>query len=249
MRKDKVVFVTLNLVRCMYYPISLEIFGALSCTLFDQGHDAWFLNAWPWISCNPAVNEFQRMLAVAIPTLILFVCGFPALLWFLVKNNSHQVTSARTEEQRMSGRIRYGFLYLPYKMEYQFWGILSTARLLCFGLVVRIVPYTSLATIFILLLILMQGSIWLQYSKNPYVSNEENSMELLSLYTIFFSYFLVLIAGIVGASSWIIVFVILCNSLVLLLFLWKILGHSILRFFHFNRDIVTNLVAVSPTGN
>eukprot|EP00002_Diphylleia_rotans_P008751 TRINITY_DN1873_c0_g2_i3.p1 TRINITY_DN1873_c0_g2~~TRINITY_DN1873_c0_g2_i3.p1 ORF type:complete len:1109 (-),score=121.51 TRINITY_DN1873_c0_g2_i3:313-3639(-) len=222
--RDKVFFVVLNLARCMYYPIALETFGVFSCTLSDKGHELWFLNAWPWIECSPATYEYKNMLVLAIPTFFLFVCGFPLLLWCIIRDNMHNINQSRNAGERESRRTRFGFLYLPFKKEYRFWGLVTTGRLLCFGFVIRIVPYTSLATIFILLLVLLQGSIWLQYSRNPFLSVEENAMELLSLYTIFFSYFLVLISGFVGDSIWMIGFVIALNGMVLVIFLWKIMG-------------------------
>eukprot|EP00002_Diphylleia_rotans_P036254 TRINITY_DN7972_c0_g2_i2.p1 TRINITY_DN7972_c0_g2~~TRINITY_DN7972_c0_g2_i2.p1 ORF type:complete len:1135 (+),score=216.90 TRINITY_DN7972_c0_g2_i2:769-4173(+) len=229
--RDKVVFVVLNLARCMYYPIALETFGVFGCTLFDEGHDTWFLNAWPWISCDPATDEYNTMLSLAIPVFLVFVCGFPVLLFYIIRENSPVNNQSRGDEERKSRKIRFGFLYLPYQKDYQFWGIVATIRLLLFGLVIRIVPYTSLATIFTLLLVLMQGSIWMQYSRNPYMSPEENIMELLSLYTIFFSYFLVLISGFVGNSSWIIGLVIALNAIVLCFLLFKLLGGFITKFF------------------
>eukprot|EP00002_Diphylleia_rotans_P016664 TRINITY_DN3242_c0_g1_i2.p1 TRINITY_DN3242_c0_g1~~TRINITY_DN3242_c0_g1_i2.p1 ORF type:complete len:1755 (+),score=304.09 TRINITY_DN3242_c0_g1_i2:180-5444(+) len=231
-KRDKVVFVLLNLVRCIYYPIALETFGVFGCTLFDDAYNSWFLNAWPWISCDPISSEYENLLSLAVPTFFIFVCGFPVLLWYLIRDNAHSVNQNREDDERKSRRIRYGFLYLPYKKEYRFWGIVTTGRLLCFGLVVRIVPYTSLAIIFILLLFLMQGSIWLHHLKNPYTSREENAMELISLYTIFFSYFLVLISGFVGNSSWIIGLVIAFNGLVLAFLVWKIIGSALMKLIY-----------------
>eukprot|EP00002_Diphylleia_rotans_P036866 TRINITY_DN817_c0_g1_i10.p1 TRINITY_DN817_c0_g1~~TRINITY_DN817_c0_g1_i10.p1 ORF type:complete len:562 (+),score=67.03 TRINITY_DN817_c0_g1_i10:4689-6374(+) len=220
-KRDKVVFVVLNLARYIYYPIALETFGIFGCTLFDEGYDSWFLNTWPWISCNPATDEYNRMLALGIPTFLVFVCGFPVLLWFIVHGNAHSNRQDMRNSERKSRRTRYGFLYLPYKREHRFWGIVTTMRLLCFGLVIRVVPYTYLAAIFILLLVLLQGSIWTQHMKAPFLSNVENTMEITSLYTVFFSYFLVLVAGILGNSSWIYGLVILVNACVMFALLWE----------------------------
>eukprot|EP00002_Diphylleia_rotans_P031608 TRINITY_DN6568_c0_g4_i1.p1 TRINITY_DN6568_c0_g4~~TRINITY_DN6568_c0_g4_i1.p1 ORF type:complete len:414 (+),score=22.31 TRINITY_DN6568_c0_g4_i1:3-1244(+) len=109
--RDKVVYVLLNLARCIYYPIALETFGVFSCTLYDEGYDSWFLNAWPWLSCNPMSDEYGGMLAMTIPTFIVFVCGFPVLTWWIIKNNTIHSKQTSSEAERLSSRARYGFLY------------------------------------------------------------------------------------------------------------------------------------------
>eukprot|EP00002_Diphylleia_rotans_P004245 TRINITY_DN1305_c0_g3_i2.p1 TRINITY_DN1305_c0_g3~~TRINITY_DN1305_c0_g3_i2.p1 ORF type:complete len:1807 (-),score=275.30 TRINITY_DN1305_c0_g3_i2:62-5482(-) len=235
--QDKVIFIVLHLVRSMYYPIAVETFGVFSCTIYDEAHDKWYLNAWPWISCDPKTSEYNDMLAISVPTFLVFVCGFPLLLWYIILRATQNSGISEIELVRNSKRVRYGFLYLPYNKEYRYWGIVTTLRLLCFGLVTRIVPYTSSAVIFILLLVLMQGSIWLQYTRNPYLSKEENTMELVSLYMIFFSYFLMLISNVIGQSSWIVGIVIGFNAVVILLFLWKNFGQAFVNFFNAKQKV------------
>eukprot|EP00002_Diphylleia_rotans_P040871 TRINITY_DN9816_c0_g1_i5.p1 TRINITY_DN9816_c0_g1~~TRINITY_DN9816_c0_g1_i5.p1 ORF type:complete len:1324 (+),score=127.65 TRINITY_DN9816_c0_g1_i5:119-4090(+) len=114
-KKDKVIFVCFNLARCIYYPITLEVFGVFSCTVYDDGEQRWFLNAWPWISCDPYSEEYKILLALSIPTFFLFVCGYPLFVWWVINKYSHHNDTSRTEEERMSSRHRYGFLYLPYR--------------------------------------------------------------------------------------------------------------------------------------
>eukprot|EP00002_Diphylleia_rotans_P019316 TRINITY_DN3740_c0_g1_i3.p1 TRINITY_DN3740_c0_g1~~TRINITY_DN3740_c0_g1_i3.p1 ORF type:complete len:577 (+),score=87.13 TRINITY_DN3740_c0_g1_i3:365-2095(+) len=227
LNNDKVTYVMLNLVRCIYYGITLESLGSFSCTLFDSGYSKWFLNAWPWISCDPSSTEHSNMLAMSIPIFIIFVCGLPACFWWIIATSSHHVNQNKTPQERLSRKTRYGFLYMPYKKEYRYWELVVIARLVCFALVIRIVPYTSQSTIFILLLVVMQSAIWLQHAAHPYVGEVENRMELASLYTIFFSYFLALVGGLVHSAAWIIAVILSLNSIIILVFVWLTFKESL----------------------
>eukprot|EP00002_Diphylleia_rotans_P021384 TRINITY_DN4162_c0_g1_i1.p1 TRINITY_DN4162_c0_g1~~TRINITY_DN4162_c0_g1_i1.p1 ORF type:complete len:1335 (+),score=143.87 TRINITY_DN4162_c0_g1_i1:63-4067(+) len=114
-KKDKVHYVIMNLVRCMHYSIALESMGVFSCTLLDQGVDRWYFNAWPWISCQSASEEQATMIVLSVLVFICFVCGYPLWMWWIIKQSTIGFRQERNEQDRLSLRARYGFLYLPYK--------------------------------------------------------------------------------------------------------------------------------------
>jgi hypothetical protein len=90
-----------------YYSIANNVFSVLGCTVYDEGNHSWFLNYAPWVQCSPASQEYEDMLSLSIPVLILFLVGFPIYIWKKIRVKSGKISSKSV--------ARYGFLYLPYK--------------------------------------------------------------------------------------------------------------------------------------
>eukprot|EP00002_Diphylleia_rotans_P035202 TRINITY_DN7662_c0_g1_i13.p1 TRINITY_DN7662_c0_g1~~TRINITY_DN7662_c0_g1_i13.p1 ORF type:complete len:806 (+),score=55.35 TRINITY_DN7662_c0_g1_i13:265-2682(+) len=105
-QRDKVVYVTLNVLLLFSYNIARDVFGVFGCTVYDQGTDVWYLNVAPWIQCNPASAEMQRLLQMAIPIFVTYVVGLPLGLMILLK---------RRKPDDESHAQRVGFLYKAYK--------------------------------------------------------------------------------------------------------------------------------------
>eukprot|EP00002_Diphylleia_rotans_P000922 TRINITY_DN10495_c0_g1_i2.p1 TRINITY_DN10495_c0_g1~~TRINITY_DN10495_c0_g1_i2.p1 ORF type:complete len:613 (-),score=82.61 TRINITY_DN10495_c0_g1_i2:87-1925(-) len=218
-QRDKVVYVSLNLLRFFYNGIALDVFGAFSCTIFEDNLGIWFLNVWPWIKCDPAAGEFRQMLSAAIPVLIFFVFGLPALFWWIISRNEDKIDAKSTNSEALkSTETSFGFLYLPYKKEFRYWELAVTLRLVLFSLSIQIVPYTHKSILFVILILVMQVSIWMIHAYHPYREQTENRMSLVSLYVILISYFMALISTNQPEDSFVIPLIFILNLTTLLLF-------------------------------
>eukprot|EP00002_Diphylleia_rotans_P021249 TRINITY_DN4139_c0_g1_i6.p1 TRINITY_DN4139_c0_g1~~TRINITY_DN4139_c0_g1_i6.p1 ORF type:complete len:835 (+),score=112.78 TRINITY_DN4139_c0_g1_i6:130-2634(+) len=226
--RDKVVFITLNLARFIYYDVAIHALAAFGCTLEDEGNETWYLNAWPWISCSPSSTEYDSLLAFSIPVFFVFVCGFPMYLWLVIRSSIQYLSQDTVDDEEVASyRTRFGFLDLPYKKGYEFWELVVIIRLLCFAIVIRTVPYSNISLVFVLLLFAMQISIWLIHTHQPYKDSQDNTMALVSSYVIFFSYFIALVYGVEGETSPVMIIVIIINTLMLAFFVWLSLSSTI----------------------
>eukprot|EP00002_Diphylleia_rotans_P025787 TRINITY_DN5115_c0_g1_i11.p1 TRINITY_DN5115_c0_g1~~TRINITY_DN5115_c0_g1_i11.p1 ORF type:complete len:688 (+),score=82.88 TRINITY_DN5115_c0_g1_i11:458-2521(+) len=233
--QDKVVFITLHLCYFIYYGISKDVFSSLGCTLYDRGQNAWYLNQYPWVQCSLASNEYVQLFIMSIVVLFIFVIGMPALIrTILVKNPTHNDAFEK----------RYGFLYLAYRKECRFWELVFIARRIAFTAIVSIVPYTEPGVLFLLLVLVIQLSIWIQHRVHPYADVFDNGMETVSLYVIFLSLFLALLESFLANQAWISVILITLNAIVIACFL--VFGF-IKPFFHrfLNSKGITSIVPVS----
>eukprot|EP00002_Diphylleia_rotans_P038475 TRINITY_DN8765_c0_g1_i4.p1 TRINITY_DN8765_c0_g1~~TRINITY_DN8765_c0_g1_i4.p1 ORF type:complete len:1290 (-),score=165.30 TRINITY_DN8765_c0_g1_i4:814-4683(-) len=114
-RKDKVVHVMLVLFRCAYYGIALDLFGIWGCTLYDKGRNEWYLNAWPWIACNPVSKEYSKMLAISLPVFVLYICGLPAVFYGIVRALTTKAAQNLIDIEDEYQRAKYGFIYSPFR--------------------------------------------------------------------------------------------------------------------------------------
>eukprot|EP00002_Diphylleia_rotans_P022909 TRINITY_DN449_c0_g2_i2.p1 TRINITY_DN449_c0_g2~~TRINITY_DN449_c0_g2_i2.p1 ORF type:complete len:1361 (+),score=255.84 TRINITY_DN449_c0_g2_i2:49-4131(+) len=212
--RDKIVYVLLSVLYFFFYGISRDVFDALGCTVWDEGSETWYLNAAPWISCDPSVAEHKQMLAVAIPTILLYVFGLPCATYIALRMRKASNTS---HEKRI------GFLYLSYTEERYYWELVVISRRLAFSFVTSVIPYTQPSILYFALVVVIQMSIWLQHKFQPYREKTHNRMELASLYVIFASFFLSLLASFLRRESWITGIVIAINGLTLAVFAFIVL--------------------------
>eukprot|EP00002_Diphylleia_rotans_P011976 TRINITY_DN2351_c0_g1_i15.p1 TRINITY_DN2351_c0_g1~~TRINITY_DN2351_c0_g1_i15.p1 ORF type:complete len:1204 (+),score=139.09 TRINITY_DN2351_c0_g1_i15:70-3681(+) len=155
-RRDKVIFVALNVLLLFTYNIARDVFGVFGCTVYDEGDDVWYLNVAPWIVCNPISAEMERMLKMAVPVFFLHILGFPVGLLHFLKNR-------KADDPSNSQRI--GFLYLAYKEECWFWELIVMSRRLLFSFATTVLPYSHQGIVLFVLLTVIQASIWLQHKK------------------------------------------------------------------------------------
>eukprot|EP00002_Diphylleia_rotans_P027181 TRINITY_DN543_c0_g1_i7.p1 TRINITY_DN543_c0_g1~~TRINITY_DN543_c0_g1_i7.p1 ORF type:complete len:781 (+),score=146.45 TRINITY_DN543_c0_g1_i7:266-2608(+) len=201
-RRDKVVYVTLNVLLLFSYNITRDTFGVFGCTVYDEGGDSWYLNVAPWIECDPMSAEMERMMKMAVPVFLLYVIGLPlGLLYALKKRNAEDESDTQ----------RIGFLYMAYKEDCWFWELLIMLRRLLFSFATSVLPYTHPGISFFVLLMVIQASIWLQHKKQPYKSDLDNKMEMLSLYVIFVSFVVALLANMFGSDAWMFGFIVVLN--------------------------------------
>eukprot|EP00002_Diphylleia_rotans_P016042 TRINITY_DN3116_c0_g1_i7.p1 TRINITY_DN3116_c0_g1~~TRINITY_DN3116_c0_g1_i7.p1 ORF type:complete len:912 (+),score=124.87 TRINITY_DN3116_c0_g1_i7:1214-3949(+) len=220
--RDKVVYVWIVLLHMMYYGIARDVFGVYGCTLYDDGTDTWYLNSYSWIACSPQSPEYKKMLALVTVVLFAYIIPFP---YFVFK----QIKSCIQDESSTSKKIRYGFLYSTFRPDRSMWELISIARRLVFAVVVSIVPYDVPSILFVFLFLTIQFSIWLQHQYHPYRTRGENWMEIISLYVIFFSFFLSLLSTLMSGQSWIHTTIMVSNIAMLSVFfiitlkgfLWK----------------------------
>eukprot|EP00002_Diphylleia_rotans_P013642 TRINITY_DN2660_c0_g1_i2.p1 TRINITY_DN2660_c0_g1~~TRINITY_DN2660_c0_g1_i2.p1 ORF type:complete len:923 (+),score=127.78 TRINITY_DN2660_c0_g1_i2:1947-4715(+) len=212
--RSKVIYVALSILEIMYFQIAKESLAVFSCTLYDNGLDQWFLNTAPYISCSPASGTYKKLLGLSLPVFLIFVFTFPFAVYYIVKYSTNY-------DDREFSR-KYGFLFLPYKPELRYWELVILARRLLFCLVIVLVPYTSRATLFLLLVLIIQISLWMQQRFQPYCSQLENRMELTSLSVIFISFYLSLLASFFSTEVWIGTLLVVINLSVLVGFLFFI---------------------------
>eukprot|EP00002_Diphylleia_rotans_P027184 TRINITY_DN543_c0_g2_i1.p1 TRINITY_DN543_c0_g2~~TRINITY_DN543_c0_g2_i1.p1 ORF type:complete len:651 (+),score=55.60 TRINITY_DN543_c0_g2_i1:2016-3968(+) len=205
-RRDKVVYVTLNVLLLYSYNISKDVFGIFGCTVYDDGDGAWYLNVAPWIKCDPISVEMELLLAMAIPTFILYVVGLPLALFYVVMKRKPNDTS-NTE--------KIGFLYKAYKEECWFWELVVMFRRLMFSFATSVLPYTKPGIIYLMLVVVIQASIWLQHRMRPYNGDMDNRLETLSLYVIFVTFIIALLANMFGSELWMMVLIVGINAMVL----------------------------------
>eukprot|EP00002_Diphylleia_rotans_P007060 TRINITY_DN1652_c0_g1_i20.p1 TRINITY_DN1652_c0_g1~~TRINITY_DN1652_c0_g1_i20.p1 ORF type:complete len:1505 (+),score=276.86 TRINITY_DN1652_c0_g1_i20:34-4548(+) len=209
--RNKVIFVSLTLLHVMYYQTTQEVFGVFGCTVLDESTDRWYLNSVPWVQCSPASTEYLYMLAVTIPVFALFISVFPLFVWRIMKQIRLNASDRNRDE-------RFGFLYLPFKEHRQFWELFILGRRISFSAATTIIPYTAEATLFLVLLIILQISIWMQYRYKPYRNEQENRMELWSLHIIFLSFFLALLGSYSPSQTWIVYLIMLINLALMIVF-------------------------------
>eukprot|EP00002_Diphylleia_rotans_P013712 TRINITY_DN2673_c0_g2_i3.p1 TRINITY_DN2673_c0_g2~~TRINITY_DN2673_c0_g2_i3.p1 ORF type:complete len:1310 (-),score=251.46 TRINITY_DN2673_c0_g2_i3:41-3970(-) len=210
-RKDKVVFIAINLFQLIYYNIAREVFGVFGCTLHDSGDGNWYSNVNPWIQCYPASDEYLNMLGISIVAFLGFVVLFPAIIWWVLDN----IIQADHE----SYDRRYGFLYLPFAEDRQYWSLIILLRRISFSFVISVIPYTNPAVLFLSLAFIIQGSIWMQHRYRPFKHDHDNWLEMWSLYVIFTSFFLAFLASFLQDQDWLGILVIALNAVAVLSFI------------------------------
>eukprot|EP00002_Diphylleia_rotans_P010516 TRINITY_DN2099_c0_g1_i2.p1 TRINITY_DN2099_c0_g1~~TRINITY_DN2099_c0_g1_i2.p1 ORF type:complete len:731 (+),score=104.79 TRINITY_DN2099_c0_g1_i2:618-2810(+) len=204
--RDKIIYVGLNVLLLFSYNIARDVFGVFGCTVYDDGDNKWYLNVAPWITCDPMSGEMKRLLGMAIPVFISFVLSLPLGLYYLLKKRNPQDES---DTQRI------GFLYLAYKEECWFWELVIMTRRLLFSFVISVLPYTQPEVLFFSLVVIIQGSIWMQHRYQPYNIQLENRMETISLYVIFTSFILALLANMFDSEVWMTALIISINVVTL----------------------------------
>eukprot|EP00002_Diphylleia_rotans_P002718 TRINITY_DN11731_c0_g1_i11.p1 TRINITY_DN11731_c0_g1~~TRINITY_DN11731_c0_g1_i11.p1 ORF type:complete len:1041 (+),score=158.69 TRINITY_DN11731_c0_g1_i11:112-3234(+) len=238
--KNKVIYVSVTILHIMYYQVTREVFSVFGCTLYDEGTDSWYLNMSPWIACSPASDEYRVMIGVTVPVFVLFVAAFPYFVWKIMRD-------IRISNYSPLHDFRYGFLYLPFKTETQYWELVILARRIAFSFVVTVIPYTSHETLFLMIVIIIQGSIWLQQRFQPYRSKVDNTLEIWSLYIIFVSFFLALLASYQPDRIWLGGFIISINIIAFLIFLLVSLFPSYVKKLTSSRVINVPLQNLSST--
>eukprot|EP00002_Diphylleia_rotans_P030223 TRINITY_DN6199_c0_g1_i5.p1 TRINITY_DN6199_c0_g1~~TRINITY_DN6199_c0_g1_i5.p1 ORF type:complete len:142 (+),score=29.59 TRINITY_DN6199_c0_g1_i5:91-516(+) len=93
------------------------------------------------------------------------------------------------------------------------------ARRLAFSFAISVIPYSNPGMLYSVLVFIIQVSIWMQHQRNPYRSQFVNHMELASLYVIFFSFFLALLAYFLDGDIWISTTIVVINGITVFIFL------------------------------
>eukprot|EP00002_Diphylleia_rotans_P022076 TRINITY_DN4316_c0_g1_i2.p1 TRINITY_DN4316_c0_g1~~TRINITY_DN4316_c0_g1_i2.p1 ORF type:complete len:316 (+),score=32.68 TRINITY_DN4316_c0_g1_i2:62-1009(+) len=208
-RRNKIIHVTINVLILFSYNIARDVFGVFGCTVNDEGENKWYLNIAPWIECGPISAEMGQLMKIAIPTFLTYVIGLPLGLLLALR---------RRHIDEESSKQRIGFLHQAYKDDCWFWELVIMIRRLLFSFTISIIPYTRPGALFFVLMVLIQGSIWFQHQWQPYNSDFDNKLETVSLYLIFMSFILALLANMFGSEIWMMVLIVVMNLSILLFY-------------------------------
>eukprot|EP00002_Diphylleia_rotans_P002492 TRINITY_DN11565_c0_g1_i1.p1 TRINITY_DN11565_c0_g1~~TRINITY_DN11565_c0_g1_i1.p1 ORF type:complete len:1272 (-),score=201.57 TRINITY_DN11565_c0_g1_i1:14-3829(-) len=212
-QRNRVIYITLFFLQTLYYEVTQQVFGILGCTLYDDANETWYLAKMPWVQCSPISGEYLPLLIYAIIGLLIFVIGFPFQIYRLLRDCKPHADDYHVAE-------RFGFLFLVYKKERYYWEIALLLRRMVITFVVVIVPFTEPAVRNFLLFSILQISIFVHQLYQPYASETENRLEMVSLYTIYITFFASLLSDFLDLAAWLGILVLVLNMIVLAILLY-----------------------------
>eukprot|EP00002_Diphylleia_rotans_P028454 TRINITY_DN5746_c0_g1_i5.p1 TRINITY_DN5746_c0_g1~~TRINITY_DN5746_c0_g1_i5.p1 ORF type:complete len:364 (+),score=42.48 TRINITY_DN5746_c0_g1_i5:401-1492(+) len=177
--QSNLIFICVFFLHSLYYGASLDIFGAFGCILYDSGESNWYLASFPWLQCSPADEDYKILVSVASVGLLGYLISFPlsmAAIFYRLGDKKNEQDNQR----------KYGFLYLPYHEKCYWWEVIVTIRRLLIGLILSTVPYDQPYLLAILVFSVLQASILMQHAYWPFRNENENKLEIVSLYMILF---------------------------------------------------------------
>jgi hypothetical protein len=176
------VYMTLSMLMTTYFNVTVKALGGVSCTLSDG-----YLNMYPWLQCSRVDPAFVAVAALSITSLALYTVGVPALSAVLLVQKRHQRDDAGVQRQ-------LGFLYGGYRPGAYLWEFVVVGRRLALALALTLVPFMIQQLEVIVIIVVLVGSVALQHAVAPFATVLENRLELLSLYSLLFSFLGVYVA-------------------------------------------------------
>eukprot|EP00002_Diphylleia_rotans_P028452 TRINITY_DN5746_c0_g1_i3.p1 TRINITY_DN5746_c0_g1~~TRINITY_DN5746_c0_g1_i3.p1 ORF type:complete len:948 (+),score=156.04 TRINITY_DN5746_c0_g1_i3:642-3485(+) len=210
--QSNLIFICVFFLHSLYYGASLDIFGAFGCILYDSGESNWYLASFPWLQCSPADEDYKILVSVASVGLLGYLISFPlsmAAIFYRLGDKKNEQDNQR----------KYGFLYLPYHEKCYWWEVIVTIRRLLIGLILSTVPYDQPYLLAILVFSVLQASILMQHAYWPFRNENENKLEIVSLYMILFSFFVGYVSTLQDLGDLVFFLISVANLLVLAVFL------------------------------
>eukprot|EP00004_Rigifila_ramosa_P015172 TRINITY_DN3517_c0_g1_i1.p1 TRINITY_DN3517_c0_g1~~TRINITY_DN3517_c0_g1_i1.p1 ORF type:complete len:1038 (+),score=192.48 TRINITY_DN3517_c0_g1_i1:3-3116(+) len=118
-----------------------------------------------------------------------------------------------------------GFLYQPFKRRYWFWGCVLMVRRLALAAALALVPFTSPQTLYIIVFLIILGSLLLHCQHGPFRHQTDNILEAHALAALTVTFFLACIST-YGIAFWMQAFVVLMNLAVLVRLVLELLFDS-----------------------
>eukprot|EP00002_Diphylleia_rotans_P021936 TRINITY_DN4282_c0_g2_i2.p1 TRINITY_DN4282_c0_g2~~TRINITY_DN4282_c0_g2_i2.p1 ORF type:complete len:906 (+),score=162.90 TRINITY_DN4282_c0_g2_i2:2477-5194(+) len=88
----KVVSLIFVFLETSYFSVAADVLSAYGCTVYDEPLGKWYLTFHPWMQCYPFTTDYRNLLIVTIPGL-LFLVGYPLLLWQIAKVAGYETYS------------------------------------------------------------------------------------------------------------------------------------------------------------
>ncbi|OMJ86544.1 hypothetical protein SteCoe_11895 [Stentor coeruleus] len=121
-------------------------------------------------------NHMKYSLIIAMPGIIIWAIGIPTLVLIYL-------TKQRRFLHRDSNKIIFGFIYNGYKTTHFYWEFIIMYRKILMITVSVFMNNQSTLIQALTVVIILLGSLYLQYSKKPYCFSELNHMESEALFT------------------------------------------------------------------
>lgn len=150
--------------------LTISLFSMFSCTQVSEGKY--------WLTKDMALpcwdsRHLQYVYLVGIPAVVVWVFGVPLICLAILYKY-------RRQQDEVWIKMRYGFLITGYQRKTYYWEFIILFRkigvICCSVFITNAIPIQALAVQLVLLL-----SFFLQYSVNPYFSNELNTMEVRAI--------------------------------------------------------------------
>lgn len=168
----------------------------------DDDHGIHFMPKTPWVLCNSLTYHVPSVMGWT--SVVLYVAGFPIILFILMAVFFRKRASMSIEEQNdMDSWL--GSLYLPYKPKYQqYFEMILVLRRLCLAFALSfLASLGSVQTLTVCLILILSAII--QFRFQPYETptsrrcSLENGFEFITLFVLSFS-FMVLRFAALGSS-------------------------------------------------
>jgi hypothetical protein len=183
------VYMTLSMLMTTYFNVTLKALAGVSCTLPDG-----YNNMYPWLECSSDNAAFRTIGGLSIVCLLLYTAGVPVLSALLLNRQRGRRETPAVQRQ-------LGFLYGGYRDGAFMWEFVVLGRRLALALALTLVPFTIQQVEVIAVIVVLVGSIALQHAVMPFATVLENRLELLSLYSLLFSFLGVYVAESSASTS------------------------------------------------
>jgi hypothetical protein len=199
----------------MVHPsIVTQTFAMLNCKTLGAGSDDNFLVEDMSQRCWTS-KHVQWVLFVAVPMLIFYVFGMPLFVLYRLYKNRTELTKTNFAAINRNVVQRYHFLFKGYEPEFYYWEIVIMIRKVLLVCITVFFSY-DIQVQSLLATLLVVTSLCVHTLACPYITDEMDGLEMLSLFTSFCTYFfgqfLFLDIGPIGKMS-ITVIIVLSNLL------------------------------------
>eukprot|EP00002_Diphylleia_rotans_P021929 TRINITY_DN4282_c0_g1_i2.p1 TRINITY_DN4282_c0_g1~~TRINITY_DN4282_c0_g1_i2.p1 ORF type:complete len:2179 (+),score=379.84 TRINITY_DN4282_c0_g1_i2:67-6603(+) len=87
--RDKIVSLIFIFLETSYFSVAADVLSVYGCTVQDEPLGKWFLTYYPWMQCYPVTPIYRDLLIATIPG-VIFLFGYPVLLWRIAKVAGHE---------------------------------------------------------------------------------------------------------------------------------------------------------------
>ncbi|KAL4466491.1 hypothetical protein ABPG72_016632 [Tetrahymena utriculariae] len=140
--------------------ILYQFFNLFSCTLIGS---TYYLNADYSLECYNK-EYFKHLYTFIFPSIFVFALVIPSIFFVILNQN-------KTNLNKVSFKLAFGFMYLEYKEKYFYWECLKMAQKTIFMFIISFLNYTPLLQGYFIIVFLMIYMI-LCYRNQPYISIE-----------------------------------------------------------------------------
>jgi hypothetical protein len=130
-----------------------------------------FMQAFPWVQCSTGNMTYISLLSTSIIFLIIYSIGIPSLFGLILLRNRRRIQAGDPALE-----AKYGFLYESYKPQFYWFELVWFLRRILLAMAVSLMPARPGYQMTIIIIVL-QGSIFLHKSLSPFLSNLANILD------------------------------------------------------------------------